>query len=139
MFLVVKNNVLNTNQDNKNIIHQFRMLTREGVNRGNTVIVTSILPTDIGGYDLNRRVDTINLALSRVVQEEGGIFIDVTHHFMKAGNLVSNLYRKERYGFLHLNAEGANLMAHKINETVKKGGGREIIEDFCRQSLWYQS
>ena len=133
------NNLLNTNQDNKNIIHQFRMLTKEGIERGNTVIVTSILPTDIGGYELNKRVNEINMALSRVVPTEGGIFMDMTQHFVKDGYLVRELYSRERHGLLLLSAAGANIMAHKINETVINQGGREIIEDFRSQSLWQRT
>ena len=131
------NNILNTRQSNNNIIHQFKMLTREGVSRGNTVIITSILPTDIGP-NVDQRVEEINAALSKIVEREGGIFIDMTKYFIENGRIVEQFYRYERGyerdGFLHLNAGGASIMARKINQIIQEYGGSEIIEDFWEPS-----
>ena len=130
VFQTGMNNILNSRQSDKNIVHQFRILTREGVSNGNSVVITSILPTDIGGHGVARRVKAINENLGRVVTEEGGTFLDVTEFFIKHGKLVTTLYKQERQGHLHLNEAGAKILTHKINEAILKLGGKEIIEDF---------
>lgn len=61
------------------------MLTREGVERGNTVIITSILPTDIGGREVDLMSREINKEVSITVPREGGTFIDINHHYEKDG------------------------------------------------------
>ena len=132
------NNILNTRQSNSNIVHQFKMLTREGVEKGNKAVITSILPTDIGQPEVEQRVDEINAALGKVVEREGGIFIDMTKYFIENGRIADELYRYERDGFLHLNAAGASVMARKINQVIIEKGGSEIIEDFWEQSLKYR-
>ena len=114
------------------------MLTREGVEKGNKAVITSILPTDIGQPEVEQRVDEINAALGKVVEREGGIFIDMTKYFIENGRIADELYRYERDGFLHLNAGGASVMARKINQVVVEQGGSEIIEDFWEQSLKYR-
>ena len=106
------------------------MLTREGVHRGNTVIITSILPTDIGGRRVAERIQYINDTLAREVVKEGGHFIDLTKYFVRHGILTGSLYRQERTGLLHLNADGARVMTHKLNEELIKMGMQEMVEDF---------
>ena len=138
VFQTGMNNILNTRQTNNNIVHQFRVLTREGVANGHNVVVTSILPTDIGGSRVAKRVDEINRSLRRVVAEEGGTFLDMTDFFMKNGRIIESLYKREHQGYLHLNEKGASVMTHKINQTIIELGGREIVEDFPFPSLKHQ-
>ena len=129
------NNILNTSQSTKNIVHQFRMLTKEGINRGHKVIITSILPTNIGGYAVAKKIEDVNTALKNVVEEEGGIFADATHYFLKNGKIVEDLYHRDKWGLLHLNAQGGMVMTHLINEAVIESGGNHIVENFRTPSL----
>ena len=114
------NNIINTNQNDENIIYQIRNLIKENAGTKHNIFFTSIIPCDIHGSDTTRRIKKINLALRQVVEEEGGIFMDLDIYFTRQNRLNRELFYVEREGLLHLNEMGRTVLAHAINLAISK-------------------
>ena len=102
------------------------------------MIVTSILPTDVGGEYNKQRITYLNSKIKDEVEREGGKFIDLDRHFITDNRINKELYKTESCGLLHINEKGARVVIRTINSELKKMGLNEIIEDFRRDTHPYR-
>ena len=127
------NNILNTYQNNNTIVNSFRRMLRDLVQSipGNRIIVTSILPTDIGGSRTMDRITKVNQNLKLVVNEEGSKFIDLQELFVRSTNsqidldnsrpyLNRHLFQRENGCHLHLNDKGNIVFAKMLEAEMNK-------------------
>ena len=101
------------------------------------MVMTSILPTEVGGEYNKQRIMYLNSEIEKVVKEEGGKFVNLERHFMVGSSINRDLYKNESCGLLHINEKGARIAIHTINDELMKMGLDGIIEDFRRDSLFY--
>ena len=102
------------------------------------MVITSILPTDVGGEYTKQRIVYLNSKIKKEVEDEGGIFIDLDKHFITNNYINKDLYRREKCGLLHINDNGAKVVLRTVNDKLKKMGLNEITEDFRRDSPIYR-
>ena len=117
------NNVINTYQDDEDIVNQVTVMIQEACERlpHNRVIYTSIIPTDIGGERTAVRIRRLNSKLCQAVTGAGAIYVDLQSYFTvtskdrhKEPRLNKHLYVQEGTNYLHLNRSGNTVLSNIV-------------------------
>lgn len=125
------NNLLNTNQTFNNILHQIGELVKENIRRNRRVVFCSIIPANLGDYDLQECIKELNELIEVRVIEEGGEFLNLQKHFEWKGRLSTYLYGEETCGYLHLNMDGNKVFLRQM-EAIIEGKTRMCSQVFRR-------